>query len=161
MSQLPDVPLKFTDATFLKLAREIAMGIHSIETILVSNKIDLDTWQTIRTNERFQTYLVSENANWQSALNTHERVKLKSAAMLEEWLPELYQRMEDPKESLNAKIEAGKLVARLAGMGLTNANVGEVGEKISVTINLGSDNQLTFEKTLPSKVIDGEVTECP
>jgi hypothetical protein len=45
-------------------------------------------------------------------------------------------------------------------MGLTNAAVdGAGGERFSVTINLGSDNKLTFEKTVAPKVIDGEVVD--
>jgi hypothetical protein len=149
------------DAILVVLAREIAMDLNSIETILETLQIDEPQWEEIKANPRFQTLLESEVIAWQSASNTAERVKLKAASMIEEWLPELYTRMNDGKEALTAKIEAGKLAARLAELGLTKANVEGVGEKFSITINLGADNQLTFNKQLPpqvtKKVIEGEV----
>ena len=77
--------------------------------------------------------------------------------MLEEWLPELYARMNDPRENLLAKIKGGELIARLAEMGQRNAgdNAGMV-DRVSITINLGADKKLEFNKALPPKVIDNE-----
>lgn len=152
------VPSKqFDDLTLVQLAREIAMNIQSIETILETRQIDIETWDRIKVTPRFTSLLETETAAWNSAVNTHERVKLKSAALVEDWLPEAYARMNDTSENLNAKTELAKLVARLAGMGLNNANITDgSGERFSVTINLGNDAQLKFEKQLPMKVVEGE-----
>jgi len=151
---------KFSDLTLVKLAREVAMNIQSIETILETNQIDIETWENIKVHPRFNQYLESETSSWNSAINTHERVKLKSAAVIEDWLPEAYARMHDASENLNAKTELGKLVARLAGMGLTNTHVTDgSGERFSVTINLGNDAQLKFEKEIPMKTIDGSLED--
>ena len=153
------VPL-YSDVTLLRLARELAWDIYPLDTILQMNKVDANVWEIIRNLPRFQSYLESELAAWHAATNAHERVKVKSAIMVEEWLPELNTRIHDPNESLNSKIEAGKLVARLAGMGLEKAAIsGDVGEKFSVTINLGGDAQLKFEKQISPQVIDGEASE--
>ena len=59
---------------------------------------------------RFQALLETETAQWNGALNTQERVKIKASAMIEEWLPEAHERMHDRGESLNAKTELGKLI---------------------------------------------------
>jgi hypothetical protein len=151
---------KFSDLTLVKLAREVAMNIQSIETILEANQIDIETWENIKVHPKFNQYLESETSSWNSAINTHERVKLKSAAVIEDWLPEAYARMHDASENLNAKTELGKLVARLAGMGLTNTNITDgSGERFSVTINLGNDAQLKFEKEMPMKTIDGSLED--
>lgn len=148
---------KFDDLTLVKLAREIAMNIQSIETILETNQITPETWDKIKITPRFNNLLETEAAAWNSAINTHERVKLKSAAIIEEWLPEAYARMHDTTENLNAKTELAKTVARFAGMGLNNASITDAsGERFSVVINLGNDAQLKFEKEMPMKVIDGE-----
>lgn len=144
------------DALLVALAREIAMDLNEIETILKTLNINQDTWETIQKSPRFQALLEAEVIAWQAGGNTHERVKLKAASMVEEWLPELNARMHDGKETLTAKIEAGKLAARLADLGLAKANVEGVGERFSITINLGADSQLTFEKQLPMKVINAE-----
>jgi hypothetical protein len=153
------VPL-YSDVTLLRLAREIAWEIYPLEMILNTHKIEPQTWEIIKNLPRFQAYLESELVAWHAATNAHERVKVKTSVMIEEWLPELHARMHDRSEGLNAKIEAGKLLARLAGMGLDKANIsGEGGEKFSVTINLGADSQLKFEKQITAQVIEGEAVE--
>jgi len=145
------------EALLVRLVREIATDLYDIETILKRHDIDEEKWERLKANPRFRALLESEITAWQSALNTHERVKLKAAAMVEDWLVEAHSRLHDNTENLNAKNELAKLVTRIAGMGLTNADVqGSGGEKFQVTINLGADNQLKFEKELPSKVIDVE-----
>lgn len=152
------VPVKnFNEATLVKLARELAMGISPLETILETNQIDQDTWEIIQNHSRFKQFLEVETSNWGSALNTQERVKLKAAAMIEEWLPEAFARMNDQGESLNAKTELGKLVRDLAGFSKNGVGVEGVGERFSVTINLGADSQIKFEKEVAPKTIEGEV----
>lgn len=158
-SALP-ATLANADLVLLKLAREIAIDLHDIETILKRYQIDTETWESIRQNTYFNELLKSEVEAWQSALNTTERSKLKSAAMIEEWLPEAYARLHSATENLSAKVELAKLIARIAGMGLTNVGVeGGSGERFSVTINLGGDTKLTYDKQLPPKVIEATPTE--
>jgi|LakMenEpi03Aug12_release.lakeMendotaPanAssembly.Ray.scaffolds.fasta_scaffold301849_2 hypothetical protein len=143
----------FDDALLIKLARELAIELNDIETILQHNQIDIETWNRIKDNPRFKSYYEQERSQWHSALNTNERVKVKSASIVEEFLLPAYTALNDPKEALNSKIELFKHISRLAGMGVTGANVaGEVGEKFSVTINIGK-GELKFEK---EKIIEGE-----
>jgi hypothetical protein len=143
------------EVLFVKLAREIAIDHHDIETILKTHQITDQQWLDIRAHPRFRELLSQQLAEWQSATNTHERTALKAAALVEEWLPEANSRLHDRSESLNGKVELGKLLSRIAGMGLTTAGVeGGSGEKFSITINLGADSKLQFSKELPSKVID-------
>lgn len=145
----------FSDTIMLKLAREIAMDIHPIEDILKAHQVSDDEWQEISKSQNFQNYLHQFVQEWQSAANTAERVKLKSMAMVEESLPEFYARMHDRDESLNAKTEVLKTISRFAGMG-GNVDTGVVGEKFSVTINLGADQQLRFERDVTPQVIEGD-----
>jgi hypothetical protein len=144
-----------SETILLRLARELGMGILPLETILETSQIDQNTWETIQNHPRFLQLLESESTVWNSSLNTHERVKLKSAAMIEEWLPEAFNRLHSQTETLNAKTELGKLIRDLAGFTKQGVGMEATGEKFSVTINLGADSQLKFEKTSP-KVIDGE-----
>lgn len=133
------------------------MEVHPIEDILKVHGITSNQWEDIHDMPRFQALLESEMAQWNGALNTHERVKIKAAAMIEEWLPEAYERLHDKGETLSSKTELGKLVRDLAGFSKGNIGVEGGGEKFSVTINLGADAQLKFEKDVTSKVIEGEV----
>lgn len=140
----------------MKLAREIAMDIYPIETILKQYSITPEKWEQLRENGRFKLLLESESAAWNTALNTHERVKLKAAAMMEEWLPELNNRIHDRDENLPAKIEAGKMISRIAGMGMPGQVEGAQPERFTVTINLGPQvAPLTIEKDVtPIKTIE-------
>lgn len=132
------------------------MNIRPLDEILGTHNLTAEQFEDIQRLPRFQNYVESEAVAWNGSLNTHERVKLKAAAMIEEWLPELNLRLHDRAENLNHKIEAGKLARDLAGFVRGNLGVESAGEKFSVTINLGNDNKLTFEKQLPPVVIDAE-----
>lgn len=144
-----------SDLQLVKLAREIAMDIYPIETILKQYSISPETWEELQRNGKFKLLLESEAAAWGTALNTHERVKLKAAAMMEEWLPELNNRLHDTDEALPAKIEGGKMLARIAGMGLPGQVEGAAPERFTVTINLGAQTPpIEIAKDVTPKTIE-------
>ncbi len=63
--------------------------------------------------------------------------------------------MHNQDATLLHKNDLVKLVASLGGMGKgSEVNAGS-GERFSVTINLGSDQKLNFDKQVTSKVIEG------
>lgn len=147
-----------SDLQLVKLAREIAMDIYPLETILKQYSISPKRWDELQRNGKFQILLESEGAAWSTALNTHERVKLKAAAMMEEWLPELNNRMHDPDENLPAKIEAGKMLSKIAGMGMPGQADGATPERFTVTINLGPQAPpIQIEKDVTPQVIEHEI----
>jgi hypothetical protein len=151
-------PVKF-DASMLlvRLAREIAIDHFPLEAILERYQVSPEQWETIRKMPRFTALLEIETADWQGSLNTGERTKLKAAAMIEDFLPEAHSRMHDARETLPAKTELAKLIAKIAGMGeRTDINGVNSSEKFSVTINLGADQQLQFAKQVTPKVIEVE-----
>lgn len=143
------------DVIMLKLARELAMDIQPLEKILEIHELSSDQWEEIQRNPRFKSYLRGAMEEWQSATNTAERVKLKSMAFVEEALPEFFARAHDPKEPLAAKTEVLKTIAKFAGVGGT-VDGAVAGERLTVTINLGADNQLRIEKDVTPQVIEGE-----
>ena len=146
------------DNLILRIAREIALDLFDIETILKNHQITPEQWAKLQNDPNFQRLLESETAAWSAAGNTHERTKLKAAMLVEEWLPEANARLHEKGETLTAKTELAKLLTRIAGMGLNTAELNNnVGEKFSITINLGADQQLKFEKQATPKVIEGEV----
>jgi hypothetical protein len=147
-----------SDIDLVKLAREIAMDIQPIETILEQYDINLETWSKIKDNPKFRALLTSEVEAWGAALNTSERLKLKAAAMLEEWLPELNNRLHDGQEALPAKIEGAKMLTRIAGIGVPGVVEGGAGERFTVMINLGnSAAPIEISKQIAPKIIEGEV----
>lgn len=156
MAELIEKRDAFQDMILIKLAREIAMDILPLENILENHKILPENWSKIAENPRFQGILQDQIVAWQSATNTAERVKLKSLAFVEEALPEFYARAHDQKEPLSAKVELLKTISKFGGIGGNAFDAAMGGEKFSVTINLGADQSLKIEKTLPTKVIEHE-----
>lgn len=144
--------------TFLKLAREIAMDIRPLDDILSAHGIDQGRWETISAAPNFQNLLRSEVEAWNSATNAAERVRLKSLAFVEEALPEFYARAHDEREPLNSRVEILKTVAKFAGVGGTSMEGASLGEKLMVTINLGTDHSLRIEKNV-TQVIEHEEAE--
>jgi hypothetical protein len=146
-----------SDIELVKLAREIAMDIQPLQTILKQYLINDQTWLELQRSHRFQQLLMSETEAWNAALNTHERVKIKAASMIEEWLPELNGRLHDAEEALTAKIEGAKMLTKIAAMGLPG-EVAATGERFTVTINMGTQEPLSFTKEV-NKIIEGEVVK--
>ncbi len=144
------------ELVFVRLAREIAMDMDDLETILKNFNISTERFETIAKHPRFVTLLQESIREWNSAVNTEQRIKLKAAAQIEHWLPEAHARMHDPKESLSAKVELAKHVSRLASLGVTGATINDPGDKLTITINLGADQQIKLQTELPPKVIDHE-----
>jgi hypothetical protein len=143
------------DVILVQLAREVAMEISELETILKRYEITSDEWTTISQSNRFHSLLQSSIAEWHSATNTAQRIQIKSASMMELWLEEAYRILNDKTENLPAKVELAKLVSSFAGIGRHAANASDQGSGITITINLGADK---FEKTVTSKVIEHDPT---
>jgi hypothetical protein len=146
------------EISIVKLAREIAMDLRELDQILEMHGVTKEKFEKLKVNPRFVAVLSSELASWGTALNTNERVKLKAGSMIEEFLPELYARLVDPRENLMAKVKGAELVTKLAGMGVTEAKVHDPSDRVTITINLGEDKKLEFRKPLPAQVIEHEAT---
>lgn len=158
MSLLPAIANNVDDFLLVKLSREIAMNIFDIETILERYKVDENTWEFIQYHPRFIQLLQNAITEWESALNTEERVKVKSATMIELWLAHASTLLHRDTEDTGKKTELAKFIARLANMGLGNAQVQGGGERLSIVINLGSD-QLKIEKDITPRVIEHDNSE--
>ncbi len=159
MAKKLELPKLEGDLLMLRIARQLAMDQHPLEKILEMEGVDFRDFKRMERMPRFQQYLQDEIKNWNSATNTSERVKIKAAAMIEEWLPEAFAQMHNESAPLLHRTDLSKLVARLGGMDKGDMAVGAGGERFSVTINLGSDQKLNFNKEVPSKVIEGTVND--
>ncbi len=154
-SLLPSV----SPVILLKVAREIAADIRPLDDILKIHGLTDDDWEQLKTEHRFKVARNNAVAEWQSVANTTDRVRVKSLAFVEEALPEFYARAHDPKESLTAKVEVLKTIAKIAGISERAADAGTGGARMSVTINLGADHKLTIEKDITPVTAQGTSDE--
>lgn len=157
------VPANIDEALLLKLAREIAIDLTPLDDILSNHNIEPIQFEAhIKNNKRFNMLLKSELEAWGSATNTPERVRLKAAAMVEEYLPELYARLNDNREKLADKVKGLEVVAKLGDLGSVNKGAsGDLADKVTITINLGNSEKLEYNKSLPPKVIEHDAPEEP
>lgn len=150
------------DLLMVRLARSIAQDIVELDQILTTNHVSPEAWAIIEKHPRFQKYLQEAILEWNAAENAPERVKIKAAAAIEEWLPEGFSQMHNQDAPLLHRNDLAKLMAKLGGMdrGSGVGFDGNGGERFSVTINLGADTKLSYNKELPAKVIDHEVSDA-
>lgn len=146
----------FGDDRLVTLAREIALDIHELPVILKRLNITESQWEVIQKDQRFIGYLTDAVSTWQSALNGPERIKVKSLAAIEDWLPTAYGLLHGDSHSLRDKTELAKLISRLAGVGEKAPGEIPVGEKISITINMGDDSVHAEKSFTIPKVIEGD-----
>lgn len=130
----PDI---YGDQRMLVLAREIASDIHPIEDIIQRHGISREHFEKILRNPKFTRLLEDATTAWGDALNTGERIKVKSLSMLEDWLVSAYAMLHAEKHSLRDKVELAKLIGRLGGIGEKGIMDTSGGERISISINMG------------------------
>jgi len=121
----------------VSLAREIAMNILPLPHVLSKLGLTHLDLELVKTHPRFIHLLEQMSAEWGSTLNTSERVKVKSQALIEDSLPEVYHLLHDRKESFAAKVEALKMLRQLGG--LADRDVGSAGafEHFRLEIHIG------------------------
>jgi hypothetical protein len=144
------------DALLVKIAQEVAMERRDVDDIVKHYGLTSEQWDKISTDRYFISLVAQATEAWHATNNTHERTRLKAATIIEEWLPEAYQRLHDNQEALPAKTGLATLVSRLAGMGGRDATIeGTAPERFVVNINLGPQKDIRLEKSIDhAKVIE-------
>lgn len=143
----------------VKLAREIAMDLRPLDVILEMHQVKRDEFERLKVNPYFVRVLSAEKEAWEAATNTHQRVSLKSAAMVEEFLPVLWSRMVQPKEDLLKVVKGIEHISKLAGMGKEKEGTSDGADKVVITINMGADAKLQLTREVPGRVIEHDGDE--
>lgn len=146
------LPTKLPDKRMLHVARELALDIYPLEDILANARVTDEEFERWSGNPHFQSILTDEVAKWTAATNTHERVRVKAAVVMEDWMETAAGILNDRTEPLSGRAEVAKLLSDLSGMRQKAGADAGGGERLSITINLGEDKTLTIDK--PIKVID-------
>jgi hypothetical protein len=155
-STTPAIQSEPNQALIRSVAREIAMDILPLESVLSTHKLNIAQWDDIKETGFFKNCLSEELAIWASSPNAAERIRIKFTVMLEESAPEMFQRLHDRKESLAAKVELIKTLMKGAGVGVTTADTQGPMDRISIQINMGAGNEVTVQKDITPRVIDHE-----
>jgi hypothetical protein len=127
------------------LAQQVAVNLRPLSAIIADYGISEEDYKQILTWPFYKTALEAAILDWNSPMSAEKRMRLEAAMIVENNMPHVAARMTDSNETLTAVVEAGKWFIKIAGIGEPNKNP-TAGEKFSITINLGEDKKLTFEK---------------
>lgn len=150
---------RWTDeARWRSVAREIAMDIFEVPTILKNHGVTEQEWEEMENSRGFRLMLAEQLSIWNSSLNTRERIEARTLALIEGSLQELYRSIHDPEFSHSAKVELFKALSRNVGIGVKDAPQTGTGERVSIMINMGEDRRVEVKDVTPEvNVIESEV----
>lgn len=136
------------------LAVEIAREINETEDILERYSLSKDEFEAIAQTRTFKTMFEQASKEWGAAANTAERVKIKSAALIESALPFMFAELKETTHPLSSRADLFGRIARIGALGNAPVANSGSGEVFKIEINLGDDKKIIVQQTLPSKVID-------
>jgi len=127
------------------LVTELAKDIIELDDILKFLDITKEDYLKISQTRSFKEALTVANTEWQGATNTHKRVKLKAAAITEEFMLKLFFLARDSvDEPLSSKTKAFEAISRIAGLGALEPPVsvagGATGNVFNLQINYSGGN---------------------
>lgn len=143
----------FTMDNLAELAREIAGSVHGYPPVIERRKITLDQYKTIAQNQFFVDMLRQSVQEYQRIDSAQKRAKQKAAVAFEHAIPTMGARINDPREPLEKVAQMAKVLADVGGIGSRDQTAGPQ-ERITISIDLGADTKLTFEKSKTAAVPD-------
>ena len=144
------------DAKLRRLACELVRNIRDAPDILNDFDISPAEYTKLARQGSFQKMLRDAEAEWKGAANTGERVRVKSANLIEQALGPLFDELVGQREPLSSRVQLLTQLSRLAGLGQQTAASGSNGGNIfRLEINLATPRGETAKTiTIESKALD-------
>jgi hypothetical protein len=138
-----EVPL---DLMHLKqqLVTELAAGLSTAAAVRARYGISNAQWAMLKNNALFRSMLVEALQKWRGDTNASQRITLKAEMVLEDAIPAYDRIIHDPEAGPQAKIEAGKLLATLAGRTAKESALSN-GNGFTLNINIGDKKGVVIE----------------
>jgi hypothetical protein len=131
------------------------MDIFPPSEIIALHRLTEEEWERLQRNQKFQQMVADMSAEWNSAANTRERVKVKAATGLESVLETYIRDISDPGIPLNQRVEAGKFLARVGELDNSQQILGGGGGSgFHITLNIGNE-----VKHLDGPILEGSLVE--
>jgi hypothetical protein len=130
-----------------QLAREVAMDLDPLETILENCKLTVKQYDAISKLPFFTRVLGEQLSYWRDPANGAARVRVLQERAFEMSIPEIFALIHDRTQTPTARVEAFKALQKGAGAFVSEKS--ETGaEKVQITINMG-DQRVTREISAP------------
>jgi hypothetical protein len=137
-----------------QLAVELASEISELKDILTRHGITRAQLRTKLQDPRFQHMFHEARRVWNSDLSVRDRIKIKSAVLVEDSLINLYKIFNDADAAIPARLDAFKSMAKVADVFETTKNNVPVGDRVSININLGDGRKPVVIEGTAERVIE-------
>lgn len=135
------------------IAAELASGLTDAASVRERYGITDDQWKTLAKSPVFRQMLREAIEQWGGQLNAGNRIQKKADIVLEDAIPAYDGMIHNKDIPAAARIDAGKLLAQLAGRTNKEGNVSAPGGGFTLNINLGGREKLVIDgKNLPVEV---------
>lgn len=142
--------LSEADQILQVFARHMAMEIEPYAKICRNVGITEEKGLQLQELPAYKAYYDAARLVWTSNENKPDKLKRLFQEVTEFCLPHVVTLFHDPGTSDNAKANILGHLIKGSGVGDRAANGASGGETVKITINLGADQQLTFEKAVPT-----------
>jgi hypothetical protein len=155
-------PLWDTETRWRGVAREIALDIQEMPTILEQYQVDDFEWEQMAHSDRFKAMLKQEREAWAGSLAVEERYRLKTLVVLEENLPLMNEMLNSNSIPANVRADIFKTLGKHGGVersgGDAKTAVGG-SEGFTLNINFGTRSVQVRDVTPSGKEIEGVTIE--
>lgn len=128
------------------IATELATGLSDATSIRERYGITDPQWDTIKKNPAFRAMLAEALQKWRGDTNASARIQLKADIVLEDAIPAYDNMIHNANVPASERINAGKLLAQLAGRTSREGAAGPISGGFTLNINLhGSSEKLVID----------------
>jgi len=140
------------------IAAELAAGLSDAASVRERYGISQAQWDVLKASPVFRRMLAEAVRELRGDLNAGNRIQKKADIVLEDAIPAYDSMIHNPDVPAQARIDAGKLLAQLAGRTAKQGEGGApAGGRFTLNINLGGREKLVIDgKNLPAPVDDDE-----
>lgn len=138
------------------IATELAAGLSDAAAVRERYGISMEQWEVLKKSSVFRRMLAEAVQKLRGDLNAAARIQLKADIVLEDSIPAYDDIIHSKEAPMQARIDAGKLIAQIAGRsGKSGEGGGPAGGGFTLNINLGSNEKVVIDgKAIP--VVAGE-----
>lgn len=137
-----------------QLIWELVSNISPAAEVLARHGITAADLQRKTRNSMFRSAYNEAKRLWKGDMNVQERIRLKSAYLLEDSLPDLFKIIKDSAQPSSAKLAAMEQLGKLSQVLVQQK--GPTGERHTITINVGDNKPVIIEATM-QPALEGEV----
>lgn len=133
------------------IAAELAAGLSDAAAVRERYGISMKQWETLKKSPVFRRMLAEAVQALRGDLNAGARIQKKADIVLEDAIPAYDAMIHDPQIPAQARIDAGKLLAQLAGRTAKQSEGGApTGSGFTLNINIGGREKLVIDgKNIP------------